>query len=106
MAVKFCPVCKAILKIEVSDGEAYYSCLKGHYKEKIKTNTISKKIEREEKVTVIEEIFHTETVAKAKCPRCENDSAYTWIVQTRSGDEGPTVFYRCTKCSYTWRIYT
>ncbi|MCW4034486.1 MAG: transcription factor S, partial [Candidatus Bathyarchaeota archaeon] len=26
--------------------------------------------------------------------------------QTRSGDEGATQFFRCTKCSHTFRLYT
>jgi DNA-directed RNA polymerase subunit M len=40
------------------------------------------------------------------CPKCGNDKAYWWLVQTRSGDEPPTIFYRCTKCGYTWRQYS
>ncbi len=94
------------MKIDVRGEEAYYICSRGHYEEKIDHNTISKRIEREEKVTVIPKEVRAETIAKTKCPKCDNDTAYTWIVQTRSGDEGPTVFYRCTKCSYTWRVYT
>lgn len=61
---------------------------------------------REEKVAVIPKEVKAETITHVICPKCGNDTAYTWIVQTRSGDEGPTVFYRCTKCGYTWRVYT
>lgn len=39
------------------------------------------------------------------CPKCENTEAYWWMQQTRSADEPPTLFYRCTKCSYSWRSY-
>jgi DNA-directed RNA polymerase subunit M len=106
MVVKFCPVCRTIMKIETEDETAYFSCPRGHYKEPVKSNTISKKIDREDRVTVIPEEVRTETVTKGKCPKCENNLAYTWIVQTRSGDEGPTVFYRCTRCGFTWRVYT
>ena len=106
MTVKFCPICKSILKIEIRDNEAYYVCPRGHYEEKISQNMISKKIEKEEKVTVIPKEAEAETITKVRCPKCGNNTAYTWIVQTRSGDEGPTVFYRCTKCGYTWRVYT
>jgi DNA-directed RNA polymerase subunit M len=40
------------------------------------------------------------------CPKCENNKAYWWMVQTRSMDESSTQFYRCTKCGYTWREYS
>ncbi len=42
---------------------------------------------------------------KIMCPRCENREAYWWMQQTRSADEPPTIFYRCTKCKYSWRSY-
>lgn len=42
---------------------------------------------------------------KIMCPKCENNEAYWWMQQTRSADEPPTIFYRCTKCDYSWRSY-
>ena len=39
------------------------------------------------------------------CPKCENREAYWWMQQTRSADEPPTLFYRCVKCSNSWRSY-
>ena len=40
-----------------------------------------------------------------ECPKCSNTVAFWWLLQTRSGDEPATQFYRCTKCNYTWRFY-
>ncbi len=42
-----------------------------------------------------------------KCPKCGNERAYWWLIQTRSADEAPTQFFRCTngKCKHTWREY-
>lgn len=62
----------------------------------------------EEKVVVIEEDQDLQMLPteRAECPKCQNNVAYVWQVQTRSADEGATQFYRCTKCSHTWRLYT
>lgn len=35
-----------------------------------------------------------------KCIECDNDTVYFYTQQTRSVDEGSTVFYECTKCGY------
>jgi transcription factor S len=43
---------------------------------------------------------------KIECPKCGNGEAFWWFLQTRSGDEPPTQFYRCIKCSHTWRSYS
>lgn len=40
------------------------------------------------------------------CPRCGNNIAFWWMLQTRSADEATTQFYRCTKCDHTWRNYS
>lgn len=44
-------------------------------------------------------------VVDAKCKKCRNTKAYFMIKQTRSSDEAPTKFFRCTKCNFTWRKY-
>ena len=40
------------------------------------------------------------------CPRCGNNTAYAWQVQTRGADESSTQFLRCTNCEYTFREST
>jgi DNA-directed RNA polymerase subunit M len=42
---------------------------------------------------------------KMMCPKCEHVEAYWWMQQTRAADEPPTLFYKCTKCGYSWRSY-
>ena len=43
---------------------------------------------------------------KVPCPKCDNSTAFWWMVQTRGIDESATQFFRCTKCGHTWRSYT
>jgi len=40
-----------------------------------------------------------------ECSKCGHDTAVWWMLQTRGGDEPTTQFYRCVKCSHTWRHY-
>jgi DNA-directed RNA polymerase subunit M len=82
----------------------------GHKKAAKKNETTSKFMKRpsRERITVIakEHQIRTLPTTKAACPKCGNTLAYVWQVQTRGGDEGSTQFFRCTKCSYTFREYT
>lgn len=47
----------------------------------------------------------TKPKTKADCKECGNKEAYTWTLQTRSADEPETIFFKCTKCESTWRVY-
>jgi len=60
-----------------------------------------------EKTTIIENIEEVQSMplVSQECPKCENNKATYWQLQTRRSDEGATTFYRCTKCSHTWREY-
>ena len=40
------------------------------------------------------------------CEKCDNDLMYFRTAQTRSVDEGQTVYYECTKCSHIFAINT
>ncbi|RDD43431.1 DNA-directed RNA polymerase I subunit RPA12 [Trichoplax sp. H2] len=37
-------------------------------------------------------------IIERKCEKCSNNSMTYYTQQTRSADEGQTVFYSCTKC--------
>ena len=75
---------------------------------KVVSKIIAPKKSRETIVVIGKEDqgLKTNPTTKIKCPKCENTLAYTWQVQTRSGDEGATQFFRCTKCNHTFRLYT
>jgi len=42
---------------------------------------------------------------RRECEVCGNKKAWYWLQQTRSADEPPTQFFRCTKCKRVWREY-
>jgi DNA-directed RNA polymerase subunit M len=108
--MEFCPSCgKRMVLSRVKDCSVFI-CSACNCQKKSNSNirTISPKKNRE-KIVVIgkeDQEIQTNPTAKMKCPKCENNLAYTWQVQTRSGDEGATQFFRCTKCSHTFRLYT
>jgi len=53
-----------------------------------------------------EQKLRTLPTVKMECPKCGNNLAYAWQVQTRGSDESSTQFFRCTKCSHTFREYS
>ncbi len=76
--------------------------------ELIKSN--SKIIEHNPKqfVAVISKDVQLSTLptVRVECPRCGNNLANVWQVQTRGSDESSTQFLRCTRCNFTFREYT
>lgn len=63
----------------------------------------------QERIVVIgkkEQKLRTLPTVKTECPKCGNNLAYVWQVQTRGSDESSTQFFRCTKCNYTFREYS
>ena len=53
-----------------------------------------------------EQRLRTLPTVRVECPKCGNNLAYAWQVQTRGADESSTQFFRCTKCNYTFREYS
>lgn len=109
MAIKFCPKCGNIMKLDVVENSTYFICPRCGYKEEYYKNTISERIKGESRVVVLgekEKNMQLLPTTKVQCPNCGYNKAYYWEVQTRSGDEGTTQFFKCVKCGYTWRLYT
>ena len=53
-----------------------------------------------------EEQFSVLPTLHIDCPRCGNNTANVWQVQTRGSDESSTQFFRCLRCGYTYRENT
>ena len=103
--MQFCPTCEVRLK--KSEANSVLNCPKcGYTENEAKTQ---KKIEETTKpdLNVLEESDGKETLPtiQIECEKCGHNQAVWWMLQTRSADEPTTQFYRCAKCSYTWRNY-
>jgi DNA-directed RNA polymerase subunit M len=114
--MQFCPKCSTRLKARQRDEEkvAKMTCPKCGYStaqvEVTKTTGKSKKkstTSEDASIKVLEESDDIKALptTNVECPKCSNREAVWWMLQTRSADEPTTQFYRCTKCSHTWRHY-
>jgi DNA-directed RNA polymerase subunit M len=110
--MEFCPSCEKRMVLKRTKDGAVYICPACKCKKTTKSSTAAKAVapkKPRETIVVIgkeDQDLKTNPTTKIKCPKCENNLAYTWQVQTRSGDEGATQFFRCTKCNHTFRLYT
>ncbi len=110
MDVEFCP-CGAMM-IPVSDSllrcRACGREIKKHLDMKLQTHIDAKGVKqssRKEDIVIIENNEPDLPKTDKVCPKCKNEEAYYWLIQTRSIDEPPTQFFRCVKCKHVWREY-
>jgi len=115
--VEFCPDCgmRLVSRREKKGKKVvlHLVCPKcGYTKDNAdKPSVVPKAIERSphESIAIIgkeEQKLRTLPTVKIECPKCGNNIAYAWQVQTRGTDESSTQFFRCTKCNYTFREYS
>lgn len=106
--MNFCDKCGSVLVVQKEKDKAILICRKCGYKLKdYKPLEISEKMEKDplNDVIIIEKNSETLPTTKTVCPKCGNKEAVWWIQQTRSTDEAPTLFLRCTQCKHSWREY-
>jgi len=116
--MEFCPKCGSRLEPKKSKtGKAallMLVCPKCGYKKQEsakKVEPVVKVIQHnpQQLVAVIgkeEQKLRTLPTVRIECPKCGNNTAYVWQVQTRGADESSTQFLRCTKCNFTFREYS
>ena len=116
--MEFCPNCGSRLepKKPKNSKEASFVlvCPKCGYK-KPEVGNVEPKVGKvikhtpQQYVAVIgkeEQKLRTLPTVRIECPKCGNNNAYVWQVQTRGSDESSTQLLRCTKCNYTFREYS
>ena len=101
--MEFCPKCGAMLVLKKKN----YGCPRCEYSTnaKIKMSTSEKIEEKSEIAIVSKKDTQVLPIVNEQCKKCKHKEAYFWTVQTRSGDEAETKFFKCTKCEHTWREY-
>lgn len=117
--MEFCPKCgsRLVPKKGKSGKETSLMlvCPKCGYKKRAPGKKVEPKVAKviqhnpQQLVAVIgkeEQKLRTLPTVRIECPKCGNNLAYVWQVQTRGADESSTQFLRCTKCSYTFREYS
>ena len=109
--MEFCLSCGKRMVLKRTKDSSVFHCNSCNCKKVINESAEKKVAPRKARETIVvigkeHQKLKTNPIAKIKCQKCENTLAYTWQVQTRSGDEGATQFFRCTKCNTTFRLYT
>lgn len=106
-AIEFCGKCGSIM-VPIKKGKTSYIKCRGcgrEMRKEIKNLRIVEEKETKKGVAVIEKDMAPLPLTDKECPKCEHDSAYWWMQQTRSADEPPTQFFKCEKCKHVWREY-
>ena len=116
--MEFCPKCGSRLvpkKAKIAKASIVLVCPKCGYKRRESSKKVEPKVAKviqhkpQQLVAVIgkeEQKLRTLPTVRIECPKCGNNLAYVWQVQTRGADESSTQFLRCTKCNYTFREYS
>lgn len=106
--MNFCKKCGTVLVAKEEKKKTVLVCRKCGQKLKYyKPLEISEAIKKKpsDDIIVIEKNEEALPKTRAVCPKCGHTEAFWWLRQTRSGDEAPTLFLRCTKCRFSWREY-
>jgi len=113
--MRFCPKCSTRLKQKQEEKkQPKLVCEKCGYSTAVEATPKAegKKTSKVEKVSASIKVLGEEEdeikplpTTSVECPKCGHDTAVWWMLQTRGGDEPTTQFYRCVKCSHTWRHY-
>ena len=109
----FCPDCGKLLYPDSKNNNTL-TCSKCGYKRDLEENediSLTEEIEHDPikdkmEVVPVSQADSTKPTRAMYCSQCQkNQKISFWMVQTRSADEAPTRFFKCTECGETWREY-
>jgi len=107
--VDFCKKCGSLMVAKEVNKKNVLACRSCSFTLKqYKPLAIQEKVKKsplESDVVIIEKSEESLPTTKSECPKCSHNEAHWWLQQTRSVDEAPTLFLRCTKCRHSWREY-
>lgn len=107
--MKFCKCGGILLPSKDGKGKTVFKCRKCGKESKKADNPIiiTREVDTKKGIPVIDTEKHAKKMStiSAVCPKCNHDRAMWWLVQTRSGDEPATRFFKCVKCGHQWREY-
>ena len=114
--MEFCENCDALLVPKKVNGQVVANCPDCDFVKKdgkLETISITDDTRSKDpdggKMLVLEENSNFIAGRPRKEMFCENCKANQeieyWEIQTRSADEAPTRFFRCTNCDKNWREY-
>uniref|UniRef100_A0A915L3W3 DNA-directed RNA polymerase subunit n=1 Tax=Romanomermis culicivorax TaxID=13658 RepID=A0A915L3W3_ROMCU len=106
----FCPNCGNLLAVE-EGGQAFrFVCNTCPYVHQISRKMGSRlypKLKDVDEVLGGPGAWDSAQITDETCPKCGNSRAFFMQLQTRSADEPPTTFYRCSRndCAHRWKEY-
>ncbi len=104
----FCEKCGNLIVPRKDGKKVEISCTCGFIPKK-RPDLILKeevKLDKKDEIEVVDKKIEILPKTNEECPKCRYKEAYYWLVQTRASDEASTRFFKCVKCSYTWRAYS
>lgn len=105
----FCPMCSNMLTVEEGQYCYRFACNTCPYIHNI-TRRIAcveyTELKEVEEALGGAEAWKNAGTTEENCGSgsCDSTTAYFLQVQTRSADEPMTIFYRCCKCTHTWKV--
>lgn len=106
-SIEFCKKCGAILVPKKKGKSVSLTCRRCGYevKKPVKALKIVEEKKTQKGIIILEKDYTLLPMTERECEKCGNKQAWYWLQQTRSADEPPTQFFRCTKCRHVWREY-
>ena len=95
-----CKSCGILIDVKKMEGIKIHS-FKNYNQDKLKTADEMERLRNIETVAT-----DLGPVVKRRCPKCQYKKMTYTTRQTRSADEGQTVFYTCLRCQFTETEYS